>query len=160
MKVPHQRKKGTLMSSKEDVRDNVIHYDDEGGGEEDTHAFDMVALCSPKVSDGDLLRESALKARSHSCPLKQDRLAVQDYIQQRLQDHTADTNCPPYDSLVTYGYEGNGSLAGSLSPIESETAGADEDLKCLRELGSPITSLIEILNKLDVQSDSTGNAGV
>lgn len=34
------------MTSKEDIRDNVIHYDDEGGGEADTHAFDMGTLCN------------------------------------------------------------------------------------------------------------------
>ncbi|KAJ8012031.1 hypothetical protein DPEC_G00064470, partial [Dallia pectoralis] len=39
-----QNRKEALMSSKEDIRDNVIHYDDEGGGEEDTRAFDMGTL--------------------------------------------------------------------------------------------------------------------
>ncbi|KAM4623668.1 LOW QUALITY PROTEIN: cadherin-12-like [Polymixia lowei] len=38
------KERETLMSSKEDIRDNVIHYDDEGGGEEDTRAFDMGTL--------------------------------------------------------------------------------------------------------------------
>ncbi|XP_061550814.1 cadherin-12-like isoform X2 [Phycodurus eques] len=35
-----------VMTSKEDICDNVIHYDDEGGGEEDTHAFDIETLCN------------------------------------------------------------------------------------------------------------------
>ncbi|XP_028988603.1 cadherin-12-like [Betta splendens] len=40
----HRKEKETLMTSKEDIRDNVIHYDDEGGGEADTRAFDMGTL--------------------------------------------------------------------------------------------------------------------
>lgn len=40
-----QKVKDTLMRSKEDIRDNVIHYDDEGGGEADTDAFHMGTLC-------------------------------------------------------------------------------------------------------------------
>lgn len=40
------KEKETLMTSKEDIRDNVIHYDDEGGGEADTHAFDLGTLRS------------------------------------------------------------------------------------------------------------------
>lgn len=36
------------MTSKEDIRDNVIHYDDEGGGEEDTPGFPTLVLWNPK----------------------------------------------------------------------------------------------------------------
>ncbi|CAL8400030.1 unnamed protein product, partial [Gadus morhua 'NCC'] len=40
-------KKEPLIFSEEDVRENVVTYDDEGGGEEDTEAFDIAALRNP-----------------------------------------------------------------------------------------------------------------
>ncbi|XP_042353451.1 cadherin-18-like [Plectropomus leopardus] len=40
-----------LILSEEDIRENVVTYDDEGGGEEDTEAFDISALRNPKASE-------------------------------------------------------------------------------------------------------------
>lgn len=42
----NNKDKETLVTSKEDIRDNVIHYDDEGGGEADTYAYDIDTLCN------------------------------------------------------------------------------------------------------------------
>ncbi|XP_075871647.1 cadherin-6 [Nelusetta ayraudi] len=48
--LKRQRKQEPLILSKEDVRDNVVSYNDEGGGEEDTQAFDIGALRHPEAA--------------------------------------------------------------------------------------------------------------
>uniref|UniRef100_A0A3Q3QM33 Cadherin-12 n=1 Tax=Monopterus albus TaxID=43700 RepID=A0A3Q3QM33_MONAL len=138
-----QKKKETLMSSKEDIRDNVIHYDDEGGGEEDTHAFDMGTLRNPKVVKENLYRRDVkpeLK-RGPRPPVSQDSADIRDFINQRLKEHDTDSSAPPYDSLATYAYEGNGSKAESLSSIDSLTMDLEEDYDYLSDWGPRFRTL-------------------
>ncbi|KAG7258976.1 hypothetical protein CRUP_019482 [Coryphaenoides rupestris] len=117
-----QRKKEPLIISKEDVRDNVVSYNDEGGGEEDTQAFDIGTLRHPEVMDGNKMRRDIIPEMlfpyRRSPPAKDHNGDVRDFINGRLHDNDSDPTAPPYDSLATYAYEGSGSLAESLSSLE------------------------------------------
>lgn len=188
MSQRHNKEKETLMTSKEDIRDNVIHYDDEGGGEADTRAFDMGTLRnthSKRTSthsntsikekngygDGVLLHLSSRSddirtpdihcqtasviAGMNKAPLSYrgrvtegDTELIKDFIQQRLEDSQQGYAAPPYDSLATYAYEGEGSVAGSLSSIE-ETWVIDDtgDFSSLGDWGQPFKTLASILEK-------------
>uniref|UniRef100_A0A672FHV2 Cadherin-12 n=1 Tax=Salarias fasciatus TaxID=181472 RepID=A0A672FHV2_SALFA len=153
-----QKKKETLMSSKEDVRDNVIHYDDEGGGEEDTHAFDMGTLRNPKVVKENLYRRDVKPEmkRGPRPPVSQDSADIRDFINQRLTEHDTDNSAPPYDSLATYAYEGDGSVAESLSSIESVAIDLEEDYDYLSDWGPRFKTLAGIFGEQsETQSDST-----
>uniref|UniRef100_A0A3B5MLR5 Cadherin domain-containing protein n=1 Tax=Xiphophorus couchianus TaxID=32473 RepID=A0A3B5MLR5_9TELE len=143
MGLRRQKKKETLMSSKEDIRDNVIHYDDEGGGEEDTHAFDMGTLRNPKVVKENLYRRDIKPEmqRGPKPPASQDSSDIRDFINQRLKEHDTDNSAPPYDSLATYAYEGNGSVAESLSSIESLAVDFEEDYDYLSDWGPHFKTL-------------------
>jgi len=58
-----------------------------------------------------------------------------DYISGRLRDADADPNCPPYESVREYAYEGDGSTAGSLSSMGSRPELADDWTEHLDRLG-------------------------
>uniref|UniRef100_A0A8C9RE29 Cadherin 12 n=1 Tax=Scleropages formosus TaxID=113540 RepID=A0A8C9RE29_SCLFO len=155
-----QKKKETLMTSKEDIRDNVIHYDDEGGGEEDTHAFDMGTLRNPKAVNENLSRRDVKPDGGRQVrppPATQDGADVRDFICQRLQENDADGLAPPYDSLATYAYEGDGSVAESLSSIESLAGDGDEDYDYLREWGPRFRTLAGIFGEQDSPTEPTEN---
>ncbi|XP_026529230.1 cadherin-12 isoform X2 [Notechis scutatus] len=145
-----QKKKDTLMTSKEDVRDNVIHYDDEGGGEEDTQAFDIGALRNPKgIEDNKIRRDIKPDALClpRSKPPTEDNTNIRDFINQRLRENDGDPSAPPYDSLATYAYEGNGSVAESLSSIDSFATEADQDYDYLSDWGPHFKVLAEMFGE-------------
>uniref|UniRef100_A0A2K6TJ80 Cadherin-12 n=1 Tax=Saimiri boliviensis boliviensis TaxID=39432 RepID=A0A2K6TJ80_SAIBB len=145
-----QKKKDTLMTSKEDIRDNVIHYDDEGGGEEDTQAFDIGALRNPKVIEENKIRRD-IKPDSLCLPRQrppvEDNTDIRDFIHQRLQENDLDPTAPPYDSLATYAYEGSGSVAESLSSIDSLTTEADQDYDYLTDWGPRFKVLADMFGE-------------
>ncbi|KAA0724945.1 Cadherin-10 Precursor [Triplophysa tibetana] len=142
-----QKKKEPLIISKEDVRDNVVSYNDEGGGEEDTQAFDIGTLRNPEVIDTNKLRRDIMPEMlfpfRRTSPLK-DNTDVRDFINGRLQENDSDPTAPPYDSLATYAYEGSGSLAESLSSLESAATEGDQDFDYLSHWGPQFKKLADM----------------
>lgn len=104
-----------VMNDDGEVRENIACYDDEGGGEEDTEAFDMSALRHQNHSQS-VFVSMTMKVRTDT-----DRL-IQEFIRDRLQKADVDLTAPPYDSLQTYAFEGSGSAAESLSSLDSLTS--------------------------------------
>lgn len=91
---------------------------------------------------------SPLKLRSMGQPLPEGSTdIIRDYIHQRLQENHLGFSAPPYDSLATYAYEGDGSVAESLSSIESWTVDGREDFRYLGEWGPSFKTLAGILDK-------------
>ncbi|XP_060705902.1 cadherin-6-like [Hemiscyllium ocellatum] len=152
-----QRKKEPLIISKEDIRDNIVSYNDEGGGEEDTQAFDISTLRNPEVIEDTQLRrdikpENFLLPRP--APTIPDNTDVRDFINQRLKENDTDPGAPPYDSLATYAYEGNGSIAESLSSLESVTTETDQDYDYLSDWGPRFKKLSDMYGGEDSDRDS------
>uniref|UniRef100_A0A4W3JQI2 Cadherin-10 n=1 Tax=Callorhinchus milii TaxID=7868 RepID=A0A4W3JQI2_CALMI len=142
-----QRKKEPLIISKEDIRDNIVSYNDEGGGEEDTQAFDISTLRNPEVIEDSQLRRD-IKPETFLLPRRtpplQDNTDVKDFINQRLKENDVDPSAPPYDSLATYAYEGTGSIAESLSSLESVTTETDQDYDYLSDWGPRFKKLADM----------------
>ncbi|XP_019397529.1 PREDICTED: cadherin-10 isoform X3 [Crocodylus porosus] len=156
--LKRQRKKEPLILSKEDIRDNIVSYNDEGGGEEDTQAFDIGTLRNPAAIEDKKLRRDIIPEtlfiprRTPSAP---DNTDVRDFINQRLKEHDIDPSAPPYDSLATYAYEGNDSIAESLSSLESGTTEGDQNYDYLREWGPRFNKLAEMYGGGESDKDAS-----
>ncbi|XP_016310214.1 uncharacterized protein LOC107664218 [Sinocyclocheilus anshuiensis] len=71
-----------------------------------------------------------------------------DFLQHRLALVTSDPMQPPYDSLQTYGLEGGGSQATSLSSLESEAEKDTEGQKHrFEEWGPKFDRLLDIFRE-------------
>ncbi|NXL84374.1 CADH9 protein, partial [Alectura lathami] len=154
--LKRQRKKEPLIISKDDVRDNIVTYNDEGGGEEDTQAFDIGTLRNPEAREEskmrrDVLPETIFQIR-RTAPLWEN-IDVQDFIHRRLKENDSDPAAPPYDSLATYAYEGNDSIANSLSSLESLTTDGNQDYDYLSDWGPRFKKLADMYGGNDSDRD-------
>ncbi|KAK7881149.1 hypothetical protein WMY93_029558 [Mugilogobius chulae] len=139
------RKKTYLCDEEENVHENIVRYDDEGGGEEDTEAFDISAMWNPReVHPHAKLRQDMLpEIQSLSRYVPQACVFgpssgdgnVQGYVLAKLLEADLDPCAPPYDSLQTYAYEGEGSVAESLSSLQSGASNADHEYDYLNDWG-------------------------
>ncbi|KAM9164664.1 cadherin-19 isoform 4-T11 [Pangshura tecta] len=140
MLVLRQRRKQSLFPDKpEEFRENIVRYDDEGGGEEDTEAFDISTLRTRTVMrEHKSRRNITTEIQSlyrQSLQVGPDSAVFREFILEKLKEANADPTAPPYDSLQTYAFEGTGSLAGSLSSLGSSMSHVDENYDYLTERG-------------------------
>ncbi|XP_015685088.1 cadherin-22-like, partial [Protobothrops mucrosquamatus] len=136
-----RHQKGHLPSEEdEDMRDNVIKYNDEGGGEQDTQAYDMSALRSlyefGETKGGDEKGAPPPPSELHSLPQWRqapdlDFSLFRDYISRKVGQADGDPSVPPYDSFQTYAFEGADSPLASLSSIASRSTGSEQDFSYL-----------------------------
>ncbi|XP_067104825.1 cadherin-11 [Osmerus mordax] len=154
-----QKKEPLIVFEEEDIRENIITYDDEGGGEEDTEAFDIATLQNPDGANGflprkDIKPELQFPMRPGSRPMA-NSVDVDDFIKTRIADADCDPTAPPYDSIQIYGYEGRGSIAGSLSSLETVTTDSDLDYDYLQSWGPRFKKLADLYGTKDSADDNS-----
>ena len=77
---------------------------------------------------------------------------IGDFIDDRLQDAEDDGSAPPHDTLRDFGYEGEGSDAGSLSSLNTTTSG-DQDYDYLNDWGPKFAKLADMYNEGEEDED-------
>ncbi|NXH86012.1 CAD19 protein, partial [Edolisoma coerulescens] len=134
-----QQKKPPFSEKMEEFGENIVSYDDEGGGEEDTEAFDISALRTRTVMRTHKPRRKvASEIQSlyrQSLQVGPDSAIFRQFISEKLEEANTDPRVPPYDSIQTYAFEGTGSLAGSLSSLGSNTSDTDQSYDYLADWG-------------------------
>ncbi|XP_067135660.1 neural-cadherin-like isoform X2 [Centruroides vittatus] len=144
----------------DDVRENIISYDDEGGGEDDMNAYDITPLRIPINPAGTPL---GTKPGPEKAPIKEPRQRqvppgdtypdVGDFISDHLDKADNDPNAPPFDDLRNYAYEGCGSTAGSLSSLASGTDDNEQDFDYLNTWGPRFGKLADMYGQGESEED-------
>ncbi|XP_062032976.1 cadherin-15 [Lepus europaeus] len=156
---PARRDKALLAQPHDDLRDNVLNYDEQGGGEEDQDAYDINQLRSPaELAAPSLplglgrpaLRRDAPYGRGRPLPTRGQRASPADiasFIREGLAAADSDPGVPPYDTALIYDYEGDGSVAGTLSSILSSQGDEDQDYDYLRDWGPRFARLADMYGR-------------
>lgn len=151
LSMRRHRKQPYIIDDDENIHENIVRYDDEGGGEEDTEAFDIAAMWNPREAQAgaapktrqDMLPEIESLSRyvPQTCAVSS---TVHSYVLAKLYEADMDLWAPPFDSLQTYMFEGDGSVAGSLSSLQSATSDSEQSFDFLTDWGPRFRKLAEL----------------
>ncbi|KAM8890327.1 cadherin-2-like [Synchiropus picturatus] len=144
--------KQLLIDPEDDVRDNILKYDEEGGGEEDQD-YDLSQLQQPDALEPECVKVGIRRLderplhHDHQYPLRSAAPHpgdIGDFIHEGLKAADNDPTAPPYDSLLVFDYEGSGSTAGSLSSLHSSSSCSDQDYDYLGDWGPRFRKLADL----------------
>ncbi|XP_016105250.1 cadherin-5-like isoform X2 [Sinocyclocheilus grahami] len=143
-----------VTKSSGEIHEQLVSYDEEGGGEMDTNGYDVSILSSAchdssfRPSTGPSLY--AVVKKPSAC--KGD-MAMMIEVKKDEADH--DRDGIPYDTLHIYGCEGSESLSGSLSSLDSSSSGSNLDYDFLHEWGPRFRTLAQLYGVDGSDSDSS-----
>lgn len=137
----YQKESVALGKMSGEIHEQLVTYDEEGGGEMDTNGYDVSILTSAR-HDASLLPGPGLYAMVNKPQACKGDMAAMIEVKKDEADHDRDGY--PYDTLHIYGYEGPGSLAGSLSSLGSSSSGDSLDYDFLNEWGPRFRTLAEL----------------
>lgn len=143
-----------LGKSSGEIHEQLVRYDEEGGGEMDTNGYDVSILTSA-CHDGSFQPAPgpSLYAIVKKPPACKGDMAMMIEVKKDEADH--DRDGIPYDTLHIYGYEGTESLAGSLSSLDSSSTASSLDYDFLHEWGPRFRTLAELYGIDGSDTDSS-----
>ncbi|XP_035686333.1 uncharacterized protein LOC118422720 isoform X1 [Branchiostoma floridae] len=139
-----EKKRASLnyISADAESRENIVKYEEEGYGEEDQEAYDINAL-----------RQNATMTRASPTSKVPDSNDVGEFIDTRLDDEELGDNLGARDEFIPYEDEGEGSLAGSLSSLNSSSSGGDQNYDYLNDWGPRFSKLANMFNEGESEDD-------
>ncbi|GFR69872.1 neural-cadherin [Elysia marginata] len=127
------------VDPEDDIRENIINYDEEGAGEEDQSAYDLSRL-QKGGAEVPLLppQKNYLLGRAPG----DSKVDVGNFIDDRMKEADGDEGAPPYDAVREYAFEGGDSDAGSLSSLNTSSSGdRDHEYDYLTDWGPKFSRL-------------------
>ncbi|XP_077085394.1 cadherin-5 [Siphateles boraxobius] len=143
-----------VTKSSGEIHEQLVRYDEEGGGEMDTNGYDVSILTS--ACHDSSFRPGAgpsIYAIVKKPPACKGDMAMMIEVKKDEADH--DRDGIPYDTLHIYGYEGSESLAGSLSSLDSSSSGSNLDYDFLNEWGPRFRTLAQLYGVDGSDTDSS-----
>ncbi|XP_012537254.1 DE-cadherin isoform X1 [Monomorium pharaonis] len=153
--VVHRRKTDDLYKDMDDIRENIINYEDEGGGEGDVQSFDLNVLRAIYDAPPIDSKIAPIGLQGRGTDEVPDICGFLDGKKESC-DKDPDTN--PYDDLRHYAYEGEGNSEGDLSSLASCTDDGDLKFNYLSNFGPRFRKLADMYGEdpSDEESDGVG----
>ncbi|XP_049885544.1 DE-cadherin [Pectinophora gossypiella] len=136
--VVHRRRADAWAEKElDDIRENIIAYEDEGGGEGDA-GYDLHVL--RQMYDG---RIPDTDGFVHSTGLCLPTTKMSEFLDDKKNTIDQDPDTPP-DDVRHYAYEGDGNTSGSLSSLASCTDEGDLKFNYLATFGPRFRKLADM----------------
>eukprot|EP00061_Rhincodon_typus_P007279 g28828.t1 len=122
-----------LVKPPGEIREQLVRYDEEGGGEMDTNSFDITVLNSLRVN-------GPQPAKTMNCspvyaPIRKPNNDMGSVVRMKKDEADGDRDGLPYDTLHVYGFEGADSVADSLSSLDISSIDSEQDYDFLNDWG-------------------------
>ncbi|XP_014643925.1 PREDICTED: cadherin-5 [Ceratotherium simum simum] len=137
-----------------EIHEQLVTYDEEGGGEMDTTSYDVSVLNSvrhggakpprPALDARPSLYAQVQKPPRHAPRAHGGPGEMAAMIEEKKDEADHDGGGPPYDTLHIYGYEGSESIAESLSSLGTDSSDSDIDYDFLNDWGPRFKMLAEL----------------
>lgn len=142
--VVHRRKQDNLNEKDiDDTRENIIDYEDEGGGECDTN-YDLSVFRTNNIVD-----EKPIMRENPDVPAD-----ISSFLDTKKDVCDKDPDNLPYDDVRHYAYEGDGNSTGSLSSLASCTDEGDLKFNYLSNFGPRFRKLADMYGEDPSDEDS------
>ncbi|XP_052754013.1 DE-cadherin isoform X2 [Galleria mellonella] len=140
------RRRAIAWAEKEldDIRENIIAYEDEGGGEGDAgydlHVLRQMYDGPPTDADAPFIYSGGLKSAAPD---------ISGFLDDKKSVLDRDPDINPYDDVRHYAYEGDGNTSGSLSSLASCTDDGDLKFNYLSTFGPRFRKLADMYGDSD-----------
>ncbi|XP_048371915.1 cadherin-5 [Sphaerodactylus townsendi] len=149
----HKKDLNVLRKNVAEIHEQLVAYDEEGGGEMDTTSYDVSILnsvrqsgmTSPRMTQDPrpCVYSQVQKPPRHGHGLSgTGEMAIM--IEMKKDEADNDGDLLPYDTLHIFGYEGAESIAESLSSLGSGSSDSDIDYDFLNDWGPRFKMLAEL----------------
>uniref|UniRef100_T1PGQ5 Cadherin n=1 Tax=Musca domestica TaxID=7370 RepID=T1PGQ5_MUSDO len=151
--VQKKQKNGWHEKDIDDIRETIINYEDEGGGERDTD-YDLNVLRTTQPYYGETLYKDPHSLHAMPTSQPQEIPDIGGFLGDKKENCDREILSFPVDDVRHYAYEGDGNSDGSLSSLASCTDDGDLNFDYLSNFGPRFRKLADMYGEEPSDTDS------